>query len=255
MAPLRILIVDDESLARDRVRSFLGDIRGVEVSAECASSAEALAAIRRTAPDIMFLDVQMPGRDGLQLLAELAPEVRPATILTTAHDRFALDAFAAQVVDYLLKPFDRYRFLVALTRAMDHVRARRASDLGTRLESALTGAHTNPVDRLVVKVDGRHLFLKPDDITWVEAEANYSTLHFAGGKRMLLRETLSSLETRLGSKRFARVNRSALVHIDQLLELQPVKYGDYMVVLRNGVRLPLSRTLRGRLAGLVGGTR
>jgi len=252
MAPLRILIVDDEPLARERVRSFLGDSRGVEICGECASGTEALAAIRRENPDIVFLDVQMPGRDGLQVLAEIPPERRPATILATAHDRYALEAFAVQVVDYLMKPFDRERFRLALKRAVDHVRARRASDLGTRLETALASSAAPQADRLVVKVDGRHLFLKADEIEWVEAEANYSTLHLAGTKRLLLRETLSSLENRLGPKRFVRVNRSALVNVDQLLELQPAKYGDHVVVLRNGVRLTLSRALRGRLAGLVG---
>jgi two-component system LytT family response regulator len=251
MAPLRILIVDDEPLARERVRSFLRDSPGLEVCGECSSGAEALAAIRRESPDIMFLDVQMPGRDGLQVLAELPPDRRPATILATAHDRFALDAFAVQVVDYLLKPFDRARFKLALKRAVDHVGARRTSDLGTRLETALAGAQAPKAERVVVKVDGRHLFLDPDDIEWVEAEANYSTLHLGSAKRLMVRETLSSLEKRLGPRRFARVNRSALVHVAQLQELQPSKYGDYVVILRSGVRLPLSRSLRGRLAGLV----
>jgi two-component system LytT family response regulator len=253
MPPFRVLIVDDEPLARERVRSFLKDTRGVEVCGECANGSEALEAIGRDAPDILFLDVQMPGCDGLQVLAGLSPDRRPATILATAHDRFAMVAFAVQVVDYLLKPFDRDRFQLALKRAIDHVRLRRAPDLESRLESALADARTTTADRLVVKVDGRHLFLKPDDIAWVEAEANYSVLHLVGAKRLMLRETLTSLEQRLGPRRFARVNRSALVHVDQLLELEPAKYGDYVVVLRNGVRLPLSRALRGRLAARIGG--
>jgi two-component system LytT family response regulator len=251
MKALRILIVDDEPLARARVRSFLGGTRSVEVCGECGDGIEALAAIRRESPDIMFLDVQMPVCDGLQVMAQLEPDQRPATILATAHDRFAMDAFAAQVVDFLLKPFDRDRFQLALKRAIEHVRTRRASDLGSRLETALAGAHGAQAERLVVKAEGRHIFLKPDDIVWVEAAANYSTLHLVNSKRLLLRETLSSLEKRLGPRKFARVNRSSLVHVDQLQELQPAKYGDHVVLLRNGVRLPLSRSLRGRLAGIV----
>jgi two-component system LytT family response regulator len=154
-------------------------------------------------------------------------------------------------VDYLLKPFDRKRFHKALERAADHVRARRAGDLGERIEGMLASSPARRPGRLVVKADGRILFLKPDDILWVEAANNYCNIHLAGAKRLLLRETLSSIEKRLASSSFARVNRSALVHVDQVQELQAEKYGDYVVVLRSGVRLPLSRSLRGRLGRFV----
>jgi two-component system, LytTR family, response regulator len=251
MTKLRILIVDDEPLARSRVRSFLRKNALVEVAGECGDGTEALAAIRRERPEIVFLDVKMPGCDGLQMLAELPPGERPAIILATAHDRFAVEAFAEQVIDFLLKPFDQDRFDLALNRAIDHIREQRAGDLGRRVEGLLAATPARPPGRLAVKSEGRVVFLAPREIIWVEAANNYSTLHLVTSKRLLLRETLTSLEKRLGEATFARVNRSALVHVDQVQELQPSKYGDYTVLLRDGTRLSLSRKLRGRLEKFV----
>lgn len=246
MTKLRILIVDDEPLARARVRSFLAGNSEVEVSGEFADGIQALSAIRSIQPNIVFLDVEMPGCDSFQLLAELAPGERPAIVIVTAHDRFAVDAFAEEVVDYLLKPFARERFQLALGRAAERVRRLRERDLGARIETMLAGVPAARAERISVKADGRLIFIKPDDITWVEASNNYALLHLAGNRRLLVRETLGSLEKRLGPSRFARVNRSALVHVDQVMEMQPSRYGDYTVLLRNGSRLPLSRGLRGR---------
>jgi len=251
MPKLRVLIIDDEPLARVRVRSFLEGHPSVEIATECGNGIEALELIRSEHPDVVFLDVQMPGCDGLQLLAELPPDRRPAVILVTAHERFAVEAFTAQVVDYLLKPFDRKRFDQALKRAVDSIRARRSGGDETRVEGMFAASAARKTDRIVVRADGRLIFLKPDDVVWVEAANNYSNLHLAGDKRLLIRETLSSIEKRLGPSRFARVNRSSLVHVEQVQELQPAKYGDYTVVLRNGTRLPLSRSLRSRLGKFV----
>jgi len=144
MTKPRILIVDDEPLARARIRSLLGDDSSVEIVGECANGIEALAAIRRERPEIIFLDVQMPGCNGLELLAELPAEKRPAVILATAHDRFALDAFSEQVVDYLLKPFDKERFQTALKRAIDHFETRRAGNLAAQIEGILNSPRTGP---------------------------------------------------------------------------------------------------------------
>jgi two-component system LytT family response regulator len=250
MKKLRILIVDDEPLARARIRSLLGDDSSVEIIGECANGIEALAAIRREGPEIVFLDVQMPGCGGLELLAELPPEKRPAVILATAHDRFAVEAFSAQVVDYLLKPFGRERFRIALKRAVDHIDAQRAGSLAARIEGILDSPQARP-SRLLVKSGGRMIFIAPSDIVWVEADNNYCVLNLANSKRLMIREKLSSLEKRLGASCAVRVNRSALVHVDQVQELLPGKYGDHVVLLRNGVRLPLSRSLRGRFEKLV----
>jgi two-component system LytT family response regulator len=247
MSKLRILIVDDEPLARSRVRAFLRSEPSAEIVGECADGAAALEAIRRERPDVVFLDLQMPGVDGRQVLASLPATPRPAIVILTAHDRFAVEAFAAQVTDYLLKPFDQARFALALQRAAEQLRNSKEKELGTRLEGLLAAAPGRPPPRLVFKADGRVVFLAPSEIIWVEAANNYVTLHLAAGKRLLVRETLSSLERKLGPASFARVNRSALVNIDHVQELQPAKYGDYRVVLRDGPHLSLSRSLRGRL--------
>jgi len=246
MTKLRALIVDDEPLARARVRAFMGDNPSVEIAGEYGNGIDALVAIRAERPDIVFLDVQMPGCDGFQMLSELPPDQRPAIVIVTAHDHFALDGFAVQAIDYLLKPFDRERFHLALDRAVKHVHTRRAGDLGAKIEGILASSSESQPGRLAVKTDGRLVFMKPNDIIWIEAANNYANIHIVGGKRLLVRETLSSLEKRLASSTFTRVNRSALVHLDQVQELRPVEYGDFSVMLRNGTRLPLSRRLRGR---------
>jgi two-component system LytT family response regulator len=251
MTKLRILIVDDEAVARERLLSFLCDESSVDIEGECGDGIEAVAAIRQRAPDIVFLDVQIPGIDGLRVMRELPTDHRPSIILVTAHDRFAVDAFTMQVVDYLLKPFDRERFQFALKRAMDEVLSRRAGDLEARFERVLATHRTPNHGRLVFKADGRQIFLRPDDIVWAEAESNYSLLHLVGPKHLMIRETLSSLQRRLSSSHFVRVNRSALVNADQVQELQTNNNGDHVVLLRSGVHLPLSRQLRGHAENFV----
>ena len=253
MDPLRTLIVDDEPLARERLRALLRGEPGVEIAGECGSGTEAIATIRSTPLDLVFLDMQMPGCNGLQVLAELPADNRPAIIFATAHERFALDAFEVQAVDYLLKPFDRERFQTALRRAQEFLRLRRT---GPEAENA-NGPAAEPVppaarnERLTVKADGRLVFLKADEIIWVEAADNYVVLHLTSG-RLMLRETMSAIEARLGSVSFVRVNRSAIVHRDQIKELQPALHGDYTVLLRDGTKLPLSRSLRGQLGKISG---
>jgi two-component system LytT family response regulator len=237
---LRTLIVDDEPLARDRLRGFLKAEPTVEVIGECGSGPEAIALIREATPDLVFLDMQMPGCDGLQVIARLPEERRPAIIFATAHERFAVDAFDLAAVDYLLKPFDRDRFRQALQRAQVHLQRNRHPE-----EAPVAGPATAG-QRITVKADGRLVFLKPEEIIRVEAADNYVMLHLVAG-RLMLRETMAALETRLGTLQFARINRSAIVQLDQIREIQPAQHGDYTVVLRDGTKLPLSRSLRGRL--------
>lgn len=251
MNKLRLLIVDDEPLARDRVRAMLRTDPSIELVGECGNGPDAVAAIKHEKPDVVLLDVQMPGATGFQVLADLPPETRPAIVFATAHDRFAVDAFGVKAVDYLLKPFDRDRLKIALDRAAEHLNARRAGDLNARLESLLAGtapAARKP-SRLAFKSEGRVVFIKPEEIVWVEAADNYVLLHLINAPRLILRETLTALEERLGPEEFARVNRSALVRLDQVKELQPTFHGDYTVILRDGTtRLPLSRNQRGQFA-------
>jgi two-component system, LytTR family, response regulator len=250
---LRALIVDDEPLARERLRALLRDEPSVEIAGECGSGTDAIATIKSTPPDLVFLDMQMPGCDGLQVLAEIPAENRPAIIFVTAYERFALDAFEVQAIDYLLKPFDRERFQTALRRAREYLHARRAGELGQKLEDLLESvpAPEKKNERLTVKTDGRLVFLKSDEIIWVEAADNYVVLHLATG-RLMVRETMAALEARLGRLSFARIHRSALVHRDQIKELQPGAHGDYVVLLREGTKLPLSRSLRGQLGKFTG---
>jgi two-component system LytT family response regulator len=250
MSKLRVLIADDEPLARDRVRAMLQREPDIEIVAECGNGPEAIEQLKALRPDVVFLDMQMPGADGLKVAGALPAEERPAIVFVTAHDRFALDAFGVNAIDYLLKPFDQERFRTALKRAADYVKARRAGDLNARLESLLadTAPAVKKPDRLAFKADGRVVFLKPNEIVWVEAADNYVLLHLADTTRLMLRDTLGSLEERLGAQEFTRVNRSAIVRVDQVKELQPTFHGDYTVVLRDGTRVPLSRSYRGHLA-------
>ena len=254
MTKLRVLIVDDEPLARERLRALLGKEADVDIAGECGSGTDAIVAIRNSPPDAVFLDMQMPGCDGLQVIKELPEANRPAIVFATAHERFALDAFDVQAVDYLLKPFDRERLQTALRRVRDFLRAQRAGAIEEKLESLLNQSAGGPRksnERFAVKADGRLIFLKPDDITWVEAADNYVVIHLATGQ-IMVRETMSAIEARLGTTTFARVNRSAIVHLDQIKELQPTFHGDYVVILRDGTKVPLSRALRGQLDRLTG---
>jgi two-component system LytT family response regulator len=251
MTKLRLLIVDDELLARDRLRSFLVQDTAVEIIGECKSGSEAIEMIRREHPDIVFLDVQMPGGDGLQVAADLPLAQRPVIIFVTAYDRYALEAFGVRAVDYLLKPFDQARLQLALRRAIEQVHARREGDLGTRVETLLAGAQVRNNERLAFRSSGRVVFLRPHEIVRVEAANNNSILHLASNNHLVLHETLSAMEQRLGPAGFVRINRSALVHFDQVKELQPSAHGDYVVVLQDGLRLPLSRHLRGALGKFV----
>jgi two-component system LytT family response regulator len=248
MSKLRILIADDEPLARERLRALLPKDVVLDIVGEYGSGTEAVEAIRRDKPDIVFLDMQMPGCDGLQVVASLAPSERPAVVFVTAHEKFAVEAFGVRAVDYVLKPFDRERLGTALERAAEYVAARRTGDLGARLEGLLANAGAqSPVksERLAVKADGRFVFLRFEEIVWVEAADNYVVIHTQAGERLMVRETLTSIEERLGQQQFTRVSRSAVVRIEQVKELQPNSQGDYTVLLRDNTRLPLSRSLRG----------
>jgi two-component system LytT family response regulator len=247
MTKLRLLIVDDEDFARDRLRALLFQESGMEIIGECATGSEAVAAIRNENPDIVFLDVKMPGCDGLQVAAEFPGAQRPVIIFVTAHDHYAVEAFGVDAVDYLLKPFDQARLQLSLRRATAHIRGRREGELEARMGSLLADAQVRNNDRLAFKSGGRVVFLRPDEIVWVEAANNNSILHLADNNELVLYETLSSMEERLGPSGFVRVNRSAMVHFDQVRELQTVTHGDYVVVLQNGLRLPLSRHFRGAL--------
>jgi len=243
---MRVLIVDDEPLACERLRTLLGAERGVEIVGECHDGRSAAAAIRKLAPDLVFLDVQMPEMDGFAVIEELGAP--PAVIFVTAYDQFAIRAFEVCALDYLLKPFDRERFAKALARGRAECERRSASDLDSRLQSLLIELRGRKqyLDRIVVRAGGRVLFLQADELDWVEAAGNYVRLH-AGADEYLYRETMSHMEAALDPARFARIHRSSIVNVARVKELHPLFRGDYAVVLRDGRRLTLSKAYRDRL--------
>jgi two-component system LytT family response regulator len=250
---IRALIVDDEPLARQKLRRLLRRDPDVDIVGDCASGQEAVAAIQAHAPDVVFLDVQMPGMDGFAVLHSLDAGPMPLVIFVTAYDQYALRAFEVHAVDYLLKPFDRDRFEKALQHAKARIRTERGDALTHRTLALLQElkAQSKYLDRLVIKAGGRVFFLKCDDIDWVEAEGKYVRLH-VGKESYLLREAISHLEAQLDPKRFLRIHRSTIVHIDRIRELQPWFHNEYRVILRDGTQLMLSRDRRKMLGELLG---
>lgn len=252
MSPIRVLLVDDEPLVRRGLRSLLAEEAGVEIVGEARNGAEAVSLIQDEAPDLVFLDVQMPGLDGLGVLAALAPEDRPAVVFVTAFDQYAVRAFDLHAVDYLLKPFDPPRFRTALERARERLRpgARAAGQeaLSGLLAELQRQTGTGGPDRLAVREGGRIVLVPVEEIDWIEAADNYVRLH-RGNRYHLLRESLGRLEETLDPRRFARIHRSAMVNLSRVKALEPAPGGEYDVILTDGRRLTLSRSYRDRFQG------
>jgi two-component system LytT family response regulator len=243
---IRTLVVDDEPLARARLVDLLAVEQDVEVIGECKDGPEAIAAIVRLCPDVVFLDVQMPAADAFQVLATLDPGRMPLVIFVTAYEQHALKAFDVQAIDYLLKPYDNDRFRHALDRARAQLQQKQRSDLGTRLLEMATQTHILPSDRVMVKSGNRLLFWRLAQIDWIESEGNYVRLHL-GSESHLLRETMTALEARLDPARFMRIHRSRIVNVERIRKIEPGENGDYTLTLSNGVALTLSRSYRARL--------
>ena len=250
---IRAIIIDDESLARDRLRKMLAGRSEIEIAGEAADGAAGVESIRQLKPDLVFLDVQMPELDGFGVLAALGSENLPAVIFVTAYDQFALKAFEVHAVDYLLKPYDQERFNTALTRAVDRIRQQRSGDLSQRLTSLLADVKpsSKALERLAIKSSGRVVVLKVEDIDWVESADNYVVLHI-GHESHMHRETMNAMEGQLPPAKFMRISRSTIVNVDRIKELQPLFHGEYAVILRNGAKLTLSRTHRDKLDQLMG---
>ncbi len=243
---IRALIVDDESLARTRLRQLLQFEPAIEVIAECSDGRKAVAAILKMLPDLVFLDVQMPELDGFGVLEAIGTGPMPVIVFVTAHDRFALRAFEVHAVDYLLKPFDRERFQKALRRAIEHVGNRDAGAIRRRQSALLADFQSS---KLAVKSGSRVVWVNLDEIDWIGSADNYAELH-VGDKSHLLRETLAALESRLAPQNFVRISRSAIVNTQRIKELRRLFYGGYEVVLAGGARLTLSRSHRDKLQQL-----
>lgn len=242
---LRAVIVDDEALAREGVRQFLADEPDVEVVAECADGTSAVNRIEALRPDLLFLDVQMPRLNGFEVLAALEPAAMPAVVFTTAHDAHAIRAFEVSAVDYLLKPYSQARFRKALERARAQLGAAKPGATDPHLGALLSQWReaTGSGARILVKSPERILFLKPAEIDHVEACGNYVLLH-VGKEKHIVRETMTAMEARLGSTGFMRINRSVIVNLSRIKELQPLAAGEYVVVLKTGARLNMTCSLR-----------
>ena len=229
---VRTLIVDDEPLARSSLTVLLRLDPAIEIVGECGSGVDAVAVIRRTKPDLVFLDVQMPECDGFDVLELLGQDLPPAVVFVTAHDEYALRAFEAGALDYLLKPFDNSRFGRALDRA----------------KQKISGSRGLPrkLDRIAIKSSGGIVLLKTSEIEWIEAADYYACLH-AGAKTHLLRRSMADLERELSPAMFCRIHRSTIVNLDCVQGLKLGEDGEYEVLMENGARLQLSRRYRKQL--------
>lgn len=243
MEPIRTLIVDDEPLARRRLQKLLQDDREIEVIGLCENGEQAIKTINHEHPELVFLDVQMPVIDGFEVLRQVEAGHYPVIVFVTAYDEYALKAFEVHALDYLLKPFDRARFQRALKRAKSHIRSSALESTNHRLEEMLKQLQSDVISRVMVKSNGRVFFVDVDDIDWIEASGNYVQLH-TGSKTHLVRDTMSNMEEKLDPDRFFRIHRSTIVNIERVKELQSWFHGDYMVILKDGNKLTMSRNYK-----------
>lgn len=249
---IRAVIVDDEELGRERIQALLEEHPDVDIVGVCADGRSAVEKIEDTRPDLVFLDVQMPGMDGFEVVENLQLDPMPAIIFVTAYDGHAIRAFEIHALDFILKPFDQARF----DKALGHARARmsaHAPALDEHLLSLLADLRTERryPERLIVKSSGRVFFVRTEDIDWVEASGNYVKIHTKSNEAHLIRESMKNMEARLDPKTFVRIHRSTIVNIDCIKELEPWFHGEYIVIMRDGTRLTASRVFSDRLSSLI----
>jgi two-component system, LytTR family, response regulator len=255
MSRIRTLIADDEPLAREGIALLLAQDPEMEVVGLCGDGQTALEEIRRQQPDLAFVDIHMPRLNGLDAIEQLPAADRPAIVFVTAHHQYAVRAFGACAVDYLLKPYRDDRFQAALARAKEHVRRVRGTGRpppAPALGAAQGAERARPdaADRLVFKVGSDFVFLNPDELIWIEAQGNFVKLGVVG-QTLLAREALQSVEERLEAGPFARVHRSFLLNTRHIRRIEPVLYGDYRVLMSDGTKIRLSRSYRDRLKALL----
>jgi two-component system, LytTR family, response regulator len=238
----RTLIVDDEPLARRRLRRFLSTVKDFQVIGEVGDGRAAVSGMRELRPDLVFLDVQMPELNGFEALAQIPLTDRPVVIFVTAFDQFALEAFESRALDYVLKPVGEDRVQQALERARIHLRGTQNADLQTRMANFLDSVrvHAPKGNRILVKANGRMILLKPSEIDWIEAEGDYVKLHI-GVERHLVRATMAEMEKRFQPEGFIRIHRSRLVNVDHIRELRPVFQGESVVIMKTGEKLAGNR--------------
>jgi two-component system LytT family response regulator len=248
MTRINTLIVDDERLSRQRICRLLSAEPDIDVAGECSNGPEALAFMREKPPDLVFLDVQMPGVDGFHVMDTAVAKSVPVVVFVTAFDGYALKAFDAEAFDYLLKPFDRARFQETLRRVRVQLNRVRSGELNQQLIGMMGGLQSgrNGSSRIAIRTPGHVAIVRTEDIDWIEAADNYVCIH-CGTETHVLRETMNAIETRLPNKQFQRVHRSTIVNVDRIKELQPWFRGDYRIILRDGTQLTLTRGYREKL--------
>jgi two-component system LytT family response regulator len=243
---IRTLIVDDEELARERIRTLLADDATIRVVEECANGTQAVRAIETHSPDLVFLDVQMPEMDGFQVLRTVGPHRVGAVVFVTAFEKYALRAFEYAALDYLLKPFDAERFAQVLERARAHLQDRRPDQLRRQIEGLLEALDHRPVERLLVRESGRIEFVRTREIHWIEAQGNYVKIHTVRGSHFV-RRSMKEIHHRLDPSRFLRVHRSTIVNVDSIQTLRPLSHGEYEILLRDGTRTTSNRKFKDEL--------
>jgi two-component system LytT family response regulator len=243
---IKAIIVDDEPLARKRIRHLLREDHSVDISHECGDGESAISSINEIRPQLIFLDVQMPEIDGFEVLKRIPVEALPFTVFVTAHDRYAVDAFTANALDFLLKPINRHRFKQALEKAKSAIRSREEShDFKQKLLEFLNEHQptAESLNKIVVKANGKHLFLKPTDIRWIQAEGDYVRIHL-DKKSYLIREKMHVIQAKLDSKRFIRIHRSTMINFEFIKEAHPGIGGEYFLKLNDETELTVTKTYR-----------
>lgn len=251
---IRTVIVEDEPLARERLRALLGKDPEINIVAECGDGRSAVVAINEHQPDLVFLDIQLPERNGFDVIADLGASKLPAIVFVTAYDRFAVKAFEVHAIDYLLKPFDAERFSQALKHAKSQIGKPDSPGKGEAIRELVGDVRPDRsgTKRISIKTSGKLVLIRTDEIDFVEAADNYVKVH-VGGDVHVVRDTLGAFESRLPGDDFVRISRSCVINLDRVKELQPLEYGEYEVLLLDGTRLRLTRGYRQNLQRLRNG--
>lgn len=259
---IRTIIIDDEPLAREKIRTFLEAEDDIEVIGECKNSTEAIASIKDLKPHLIFLDIKMPGMNGFEMLENLNLKILPAIIFTTAYDKYALKAFEVHALDYLLKPFDRDRFQLTLNRARKHLSSKQIEDNNNKILEALNDLKERKVEekevsksdkyleKIVIKTSDKIYFMKTSELEWLEASGNYIKL-FANGASHLTRDTMNAMEKKLNPEKFVRIHRSVIINSDFIKELKPWFNGEYEVYMKNKTKFISGRTYKSNIEKLL----
>jgi len=243
---LKILVADDEQPARKKVISFLKEFNKSFLILEADNGKDTVDSIKNEKPDLILLDIQMPGYDGFAVIENIGTEKMPPVVFITAYDQYAINAFEVNAIDYLLKPFDKERFFKSMNRALTAINTQKKSQESLKLLMNEIKKEKTFLERVMVNIGTKYFFVNVNDIIYISAEEKYIELHTDKGK-YLLRETMNNVENSFNPQKFVRIHRSFIVNIEQIKEMQPWSHGDYIVILKNGEKLNMSRRFRDRL--------